>query len=99
MIEKIDGYLRTRLIDHRNILVRSFLAAKTVDLFDYIRSIQRYIDSEAYVVHIGTYDLRAYKTPNETCSEILLLIKELKADKNKQPSQMLFRGSILMMQS
>ena len=60
-----------------------FLAAKSVDMFDYVTSIQRDLDPEAYVIHIGTNNLMTDKTPDEIFSEILRLIKELKTDKNK----------------
>ena len=40
--------------------------------------IQRDIDPEANVIHIGTNDLLADKTPDEICSEILQLIKGFK---------------------
>ena len=54
-----------------------------MDMFDYVKPIQRDLDPEAYVIHIGTKDLTTNKTPDEICSEILSLIKELKTDKNK----------------
>ena len=76
MIEKIYGYLLTRSINHKYFVkVRPFLAAKTVDMFDYVKSIQGDLDPEAYVIHSGTYDLTTDKTPDEICSEILRLIK------------------------
>ena len=64
--------MRTRSINHIIYLVkvRPFLVAKTVDVFDYVKSIQRDLDPEAYVIHIGTYDIRTYKTPDEIRSEI-----------------------------
>ena len=40
-------------------------------------------DPEAYVIHIGTYDLTTDKTPDEICSETWRLIKEFKTDKSK----------------
>ena len=54
-----------------------------MDMFDYVKPIQRDLDPEAYVIHIGTKDLTTDETPDEICSEILPLIKELKTDKNK----------------
>ena len=77
MIEKIDGYLLTSSINYKYLVkVRPFLAAKIVDMFDYVKPIRRDLDPEAYVIHIGTYDLTTDKTPHEICSEILRLIKE-----------------------
>ena len=52
-------------------------------MFDYVKPIQRDLDAEAYMIHIGTYNLTTDKAPNEICSEILRLIKELKTDKNE----------------
>ena len=63
--------------------VRPFLAAKSVDMLDYVKPIKRELDPEAYVIHIGTNDLGTDKTPDEIFSEILRLIKEFKTDKSK----------------
>ena len=84
MIKKTDGCLLTSSFSHKYLVkLIPFLAAKTVDVCDYIKPVQLDLDLEAYVIHIETNDLMADKTPHETCSEILRLIKELKADKNK----------------
>ena len=84
MIKKIDGYLLTNSIDHRYLVkVRPFLAAKSVDMLDYVKPIKLDLDPEEYVIHIGINDLGKDKTPHEIFSEILRLIKELKTDKNK----------------
>ena len=41
MIEKIVGYLLTRAINHKYLVkVSSFLAAKIVDMFDYVKPIK-----------------------------------------------------------
>ena len=83
MIKKIDGYLLTSSINHKYLVrVRPFLAVKSVDMVDYVKLIQRDLDPEAYVIHIGTNNLGTDKTPDEIFSEILRLIKELKTDKN-----------------
>ena len=63
--------------------VRPFLAAKSVDMWDYVKPIKRDLDPEECVIHIGTNNLGTDKTPDEIFSEILRLIKELKTDKNK----------------
>ena len=40
MIEKLVGYLLTRSINHKYLVkVRPFLAAKIVDMFDYLKPI------------------------------------------------------------
>ena len=51
-------------------------------MLDYVKPIQRDLDPEACLIHIGTNNLTAYKTPDEI-SEILRLIKEFKTDMNK----------------
>ena len=77
MIKKIDGYLLTSSINHKYLVkVRPFLAAKSVDMLDYVKLIKRDLDPEAYVIHIGTNDLGIDKSPDEIFSEILPLIKE-----------------------
>ena len=74
----------TSSINHKYLVkVRPFLAAKSVDMLDYVKPIQRDLDPEAYVINIGTNDLTTDKTLDEIFSEILHLIKELKTDKNK----------------
>ena len=71
MIKKVDGYLLTNSIKHKYLVkVRPFLAAKTVDMFDYVKPIQRDFDPDAYILHIGTDDLTADKKPDEIGSEI-----------------------------
>ena len=62
-------------------------------MFDYVKPVQRDLDLEAYVIHTETNDVMTDKTPHEICSEILRLIKELKADKNKiVVSSIILRG-------
>ena len=52
MIKNIDGYLLTSLINHKYLVkVRPFLAAKSVDLLDYVKPIQRDLDPEAYSIN------------------------------------------------
>ena len=76
MIEKIVEYLLTRSINHKYLVkVRPFLAAKIVNMFDYVKPIKG-ISTQKHVIHIGTYDLTTDKTPEEI-SEILRMIKEL----------------------
>ena len=69
MIEKNDEYLLRSSINHKYLVkVRPFLAAKTVDMFDCVKPIQRDLDPGAYVIHIGTNDPMTDKTPDEICS-------------------------------
>ena len=84
MIKKIDRYLLTSSINHKYLVkVRPFLEAKYVDMVDCVNPIRRDLDTEAYVMHIGTNGFTTDKTPEEIFSEILRLIKKLKTDKNK----------------
>ena len=55
-----------------------------VDMFDYVKPIQRDFDPDAYILHIGTNDLTADKKPDEICSEILRIVKVYKTNKNKK---------------
>ena len=58
-----DGCLLTSSINHKYLVkVWPFLAAKIVDMFHYVKPIRRDLDPEAYVIHIGTYDLTTDKT-------------------------------------
>ena len=45
--------------------VRTFFAAKSVDMLDYVKPIQKDLDPETYVIHICTNDLTTDKTPDE----------------------------------
>ena len=45
IIKKVGGYLLTNSIKHKDLVkVRPFLAAKAVDIFDYVKPIQRDFD-------------------------------------------------------
>ena len=52
-------------------------------MLDYVKPIQRDLDPETYMIYVDTSDLTTDKIPDEIFSEILCLIKELKADENK----------------
>ena len=84
MTKKVDGYLLTNSIKHKYLVkVRPFLAAKAVDMFFYVKLIQRGFDPDAYILHIGTNDPTTDKKPHEIYSEISRLAKVLKTNKNK----------------
>ena len=52
MIKNIDEYLLTSLTNHKYLVkVRPFLAAKSVDLLDYVKPIERDLDPEAYSIN------------------------------------------------
>ena len=55
--------------------VRPFLEAKAVDMFDYLKPIQRDFNPDAYILQIGTNDLTTNKKQDEICSEISRLVK------------------------
>ena len=66
MIKKIDGYLLTSSVNHRCIVkVRSFFSTKTVDMFDYIKPMQRDFNPDVYTLHVGTKDLSSHKSPEQ----------------------------------
>ena len=52
-------------------------------MLDYVKPIQRDFDPDTYILHIGTNNLTTDKKPDEICSELLRLVKVLKANKNK----------------
>ena len=55
--KKIDRYLLTSSIKHKYLVkVKPFLPVKTVDMFDYVKAIERDLDPEAYVIDIGAND-------------------------------------------
>ena len=62
MINKIDGYLLTTSINCKYLVeVKPFLAAKSVDMLGYVKPIQKDLDPEAYVIHIGTNEFEKWR--------------------------------------
>ena len=99
MIKKIDGYLLTSLINHKYLVkVRPFLACKSVDMLDYVKPIQRDLDPEAYVIHIGTNNLGTDKTPDESSRKYCVSYRSLKQIRIIYSSQLLFGGAKLIIQ-
>ena len=48
MIKRVREYFLTSWVNHKHLVkVRPFLAAKSVDLFDYVKPIQRDLDPDA----------------------------------------------------
>ena len=69
MIKKVNRHLLTNSIKHKYLLkVRPFLATKAMDMFDYVKPVQKDFDPDAYILHIGTNDLTIDKKPGEICS-------------------------------
>ena len=84
MIKKVNGYLLTNSIKHKYLVkVIPFLAAKAVDMFDYVKPIQIDFDPDAYILHIVTNDLTVDEKPDKICSEMSQLSKFLKQIKTK----------------
>ena len=54
-----------------------------MDMFDYVKPIQRDFDPDKCILHIGTNDLVTDKKPDEICSEISRISKVLKTNINK----------------
>ena len=99
MIKKVDGYLLTNSIKHKYLVkVRPFLATKAVNMFDYVKAIQRDFNPDAYILHIGTSDLTTGKKPDEIFSEILRLVKVLKTNKNQIVISTISRGEMHVIQ-
>ena len=66
MIKKTDGYLLTGSINHKYIVKkRSFVTAKTDDMYDHIKPTQRNFQPIVYISHIGTNDLPTDMTREE----------------------------------
>ena len=66
MIKKIDGYLLTSSLKHQYLeKTRPFTAAKTIDMYDYLKPTQRDFKPEIFVSHVGTNDLSLKKLPKE----------------------------------
>ena len=68
-----NGYLLTSSLKHQYLLkTRSFSTAKTIDMYDYIKPIQRDFKQEIFILHVGTNDLPLNKSPKETSEDIEL---------------------------
>ena len=71
-------------IKHKYLVtVRSFLAAKAVDMFDYVKPIQRDFDPVAYILHIGTNDLTREKNETKSAQKYQVVLRFLKQIKTK----------------
>ena len=66
MIKKVNGYLLTSSLKHQYLVkTRPFPTAKTIDMYDYIKPIQRDFKPEMFILHVGTNDLPLNKSPKE----------------------------------
>ena len=83
MIKRIDGYLLTSSVNHRCIgKVRSFLSARIVDMFDYIKPTQRNFNPDVYILHVEAKDLSSNKSTEQRSLDVLHLVKSLKLNNN-----------------
>ena len=83
LIKKIDVYLLTSSVSHRYIVkVRLFLSVKTVDMFDYIKLMQRDFNPGVYILHVGTNDLSSDKSLEKISLDVLNLVKSVKLNSN-----------------
>ena len=93
MIKKVDGYLPTSSLKHQYLVkTRPFSAAKTTDMYDYIKPTQRDFKPGIFVLHVGTNDLPLYKSPKEISEDIITLAESMKTEKNEIVSSMVCRA-------
>ena len=72
MIEKIDGYLLTKSINHKFVAkVRPFAIAKTIDMYDHLKPVLQYFNPDLFIVHVRTNNISLNKTSNEIAEEIV----------------------------
>ena len=68
-----NGYLLTSSLKHQYLVkTRPFSTAKTIDMYDYIKPIQRDFKQEIFILHVGTNDLPLNKSPKEISEDIEL---------------------------
>ena len=82
MINKIDGYLLTKSINHKFLVnVRPFTTAETIDMYDMydhqIPTLQDF-NPRLFIIHVGTNYLPLNKTSNEIVEEIVTLAESVK---------------------
>ena len=61
--------------------IRPFLTAKSVDTFEYVKTIQRDLDSEVFVIHIGANELTTDSNLNLEANVTHIDTSDLTADK------------------
>ena len=84
MIKKIHGHLLTNSLKHQYLVkTRPFSTAKTIDIYDYIKSTQRDFKPGNFVLHVGTNDLPLNKSPKEISEVIVTLVESIKKEKIK----------------
>ena len=72
MIKKIDGYLLSSFVNYKYIVVaRLFISAKTVDIFEYIKPMQKDFNPDVYILHVGANKLLFNKSQEQISLDIL----------------------------
>ena len=84
MIKKVDGYLLTSSLKHQYLVkARSFLTAKTIDMYDYIKPTQRNFKPKIFILHGGTNDLPSNKSPKEISEDKVTRAESMETENNK----------------
>ena len=74
MVKKVDGYLFISSLKHQHLVkTRPFSAAKTIDIYDYIKPTQIDFKPEIFTLHVGKNDLPLNKSPKEISEDIVTL--------------------------
>ena len=63
--------------------MRPFVTAKTDDMYDHIKSMQRDFQPNVYISHVGTNGLPADIIPKEISEKIITFSKHLKSENNE----------------
>ena len=84
MIKKIDEYLLATSLKHQYFVKkRLFSIAKTTDMHNYLKPIERDFKPEIFVLHVGTNGFPLNKSPKEISEDIVILAEMMKAENNK----------------
>ena len=82
MIKKIDEYLLTSSISHKiSCENKTFFNSQTVDTFEYVKPIQRDLDSKVFVIHIGKNELTTDSNLNLEANVTHIDTSDLTTDK------------------
>ena len=83
MIQKVNGFLLTRNINHKFIVkVRSFPSVKVKCMTDYVKPTINDFDPEHIIIHVGTNDLNSERTASQISNSIINLQQSLKSINN-----------------
>ena len=74
MVKEVDGLLLTSSLKHQYLVkTRRYLAAKTIDMYNYLKPAQRDFKPEIFVLQGGTNDLFLNKSPKQFSEDIVTL--------------------------